>query len=179
MFRTSRSIATWAVLSLAALGPGCATDAADLVLNEFVASNSTGITDESGAFPDWVELYNPTNAEISLDGWYLSDDLGNPMRHALPATWSIGAGGFLVLFADGDIDQGDDHLPFRLSAAGEDVVLSYGDPGSNQIVDGTTYGLQDTDGAMAKIPDATGDWTATGTPTPGDFNAAEEAEDGS
>ncbi len=41
---------------------------------------------------DWIEIYNPTESEISLSGLYLSDDELNLQRWAMPDV-KIGAGG--------------------------------------------------------------------------------------
>jgi hypothetical protein len=49
-----------ALLSLALL-LRCSPGTNDVVVNEFVASNATGLTDESGAFPDWIEMLNRTD----------------------------------------------------------------------------------------------------------------------
>ncbi|MEY4813958.1 MAG: hypothetical protein RLZZ162_1031, partial [Verrucomicrobiota bacterium] len=32
---------------------------ADPVITEFMASNTTTLADEDGAFPDWIEIFNP------------------------------------------------------------------------------------------------------------------------
>ena len=33
--------------------------AADPVISEFLAKNVAGLQDASGAYPDWIEIYNP------------------------------------------------------------------------------------------------------------------------
>ncbi|HCP45718.1 MAG TPA: hypothetical protein DIU15_06735, partial [Deltaproteobacteria bacterium] len=163
------------LLGISTLVAGCG-EAPGLVLNEFVASNSTGAADETGAFPDWIELHNTSDQTVSLHGWFLSDDLDNPTRHALPSDTSIDAGDFLIFYADGDVEDGGQHLGFRLSAAGEDLVLTYSDRSQFTVVDSISYEAQATDTAQARIPDGTGDWQLTTTPTPGSGN---EATDGS
>jgi len=145
------------------LGLGCGASG-PLVVNEFVASNIDGVTDPQGGTPDWVELGNTSSQDVFLDGWFISDDDANPQRHALDGL-SVPADGYLVLFASGDTALGSDHLPFRLSKDGEMVVLSDGDT----VVDSVTYGAQESDLALARIPDLTGDW-ASAAPTPGEPN---------
>src|SRR3954463_16251469 len=77
--------------------------APDPVINEFVASpnSTTGLQDDYGARPDWIELYNPTTAAINLTNWHLTDTKGNPAQWTFPSGTSLPAGGFLVVFADG------------------------------------------------------------------------------
>jgi len=160
------------LLAACLLGLGC-DEAPGLMLNEFVASNSSGVADESGAFPDWIEIHNTSSESVSLAGWFLSDDLDNPTRHALPEDLSIEGGGFLIFYADGDEADGEQHLAFRLSSEGEDVVLTYSDGTHFSIVDSVSYEAQATDMAQARIPDGTGDWKTTTTPTPGAGNEAD------
>ncbi len=59
---------------------------AGLVINEFMASNSQGLEDPNnpGSYPDWIELYNGSDAVISLNGLFLSDDVNNPMKWQIP-----------------------------------------------------------------------------------------------
>jgi hypothetical protein len=142
----------------------------DLVLNEFVASNATGHTDEGGAYPDWVELHNPTSSAISLSGYAISDDPTLPERHLLDASMEIPAGGYQVLFADGDTVEGITHLPFRLSAGGEELLLSHDVGDGYEVIDQLVFGEQATDTATARVPDGTGEWTTGVTPTPGETN---------
>ena len=141
-----------------------------LVINEFMASNASTATDESGANPDWIELHNLGSSAVSLDGFYISDDLAEPDREPLDGSLSVPAGGYLILFADGDVDQGANHLSFRLAKAGEDVVLSTDGESAVEVVDSTTYGEQQTDVSMARSPDGTGDFAASDSPTPGAAN---------
>ena len=53
-------------VSVAQVGP---------VISEFVASNKASLRDKDGDFPDWIEIHNPTDQVLSLDGWYLTDDV--------------------------------------------------------------------------------------------------------
>jgi len=56
-----------------------------VAINEFVAINdskypleSGEVMDEDGDSSDWIELHNVTNLTISLKGWYLTNDVGDP-----------------------------------------------------------------------------------------------------
>ena len=66
-----------------------------LVINEFMASNQSTITDETGSYGDWIELYNPTEEAVELGGWLISDDLESPDEWVLDDALSIEAGGRL------------------------------------------------------------------------------------
>src|SRR3954470_7802416 len=73
--------------------------AADVAINEFVASNNGGYSDPAfpNEKPDWIELYNPTTAPVNLAGWKLKDSSG---AWTFPSV-SIAAKGYLVVVADG------------------------------------------------------------------------------
>ena len=96
-----------------------------VVINEFLTSNSLGIIlDDAGEPEDFIELYNYGSKGINLDGLYLSDDSTDLFRYKLPDT-TIPVGGYLVIWADNDPDQGKLHAPFKLSGSeGEEIILS-------------------------------------------------------
>jgi len=49
---------------------------------------------------DWLEIYNTTNASISLNGWGLRDN-SDANYYAFPTGVSIASGAYLVVFQDG------------------------------------------------------------------------------
>ena len=51
--------------------------AADLVINEFMADNDNVLQDEDGDYSDWIEIHNVSSNAINLNGWYLTDDIGD------------------------------------------------------------------------------------------------------
>ena len=135
----------------------------DLTINEFLASNDMTNTDQDDEYEDWIELYNATGDAISLNGYYLSDDEGDATKWIFPDT-SIGPYGYLLIWADDDGEQEGLHASFKLSASGEDIVLSQPDL---TVVDQITFGAQETDVSYGRYPDGTDFWTAMTIPTPG------------
>jgi hypothetical protein len=94
---TRRCIAALAsLLSLFLIG----ASAADPYLSEVVSQNDSGLRDEQGDRPDWIEIHHPGPNTLSLAGWSLSDDAGRPRKWTF-AAGSIPAGGSLVVFASG------------------------------------------------------------------------------
>ena len=51
----------------------CEIHAQNIKINEVVSSNSE-YTDEDGDTPDWFELHNSGSQNVSIDGWFISDD---------------------------------------------------------------------------------------------------------
>lgn len=128
----------------------------EVVINEFLADNEDGEVDEAGEYEDWVELYNNTNSPISLFGLYLSDNPANRNKWAFPANVSIPANGFLIVWLDNDDLQGPFHANFKLSAAGETLILS---DGTATVLDEITFSQQLPDVTYGRYPNGTGNFT--------------------
>jgi hypothetical protein len=103
------------------------TDYRGLVINEFLARNTMSGSDEFGDFDDWIELYNNRTVPLNLGGYFLSDGLGNKTKYTFPEPTILGAGGYIIVWADGEPHEGSNHANFSLSGAGEQVLLSNAD----------------------------------------------------
>lgn len=126
----------------------------DVVINEFMADNDTTVADQDGEYDDWIELYNNTGSDISLNGYYMSDDGGDLTQWAFPDTF-IAANSYLIVWADDDGGQAGLHANFKLSKSGEAIYLVLPD---TQIVDEISFGSQPTDSSTGRYPDGTGDF---------------------
>ncbi len=132
-----------------------------LLINEVLASNDSLLFDLNGEDEDWIELVNTTNTPIDLAGFYLSDNPLDLMAWAFPAGTSIPANGYLLVWADNDVNQVGLHANFKLSAGGDYVYLSHGFNLHDQIA----FGPQIANISFARCPDAGLDF-ATIIPTP-------------
>ncbi len=124
-----------------------------IVINEFMASNTSTIADEAGEFNDWIELYNTSGSPVSLNGWFLTDNPANLMKWDFPTNVSIPAYDYLIIWADEDSSQGPLHANFKLSALGEQLMLINA---SGAIVQDVTFGAQQSDKGYARSPNGTG-----------------------
>ena len=149
---------------------GCVQEDGALYINEFMASNAATIQDESGAFPDWVELYNSGGSAVSLAGCYLTDNLDVPTKAELDPSLVIDAYGYLLLWADGDTMEGIYHLPFSFDMDGEDLALYRFEADTLQQIDALSFGAQETDISSARSPDGAENWITSADPTPGSSN---------
>lgn len=140
-------------------------------INEFMASNASTLLGPDGTYCDWLELYNTTGADIDLSGFGISDNPAQPLRYVLPAGTVIRAYSPLLIYCTGreGISSVDIEVPFGLAAYQEAVVFS---TPQGRILDSIEYGRQETDRSMARVPDGTGTWQQTGSPTPGYANNA-------
>jgi len=141
-----------------------------VVINEVLAHSHAEAS-------DWIELYNTTDSDIDISGWYLSDDSGQPFKYVIDDGTVIPAGGYRVFF---------EHLhfrnplkpnclePFGLSENGEEVVLTPvlgGVPTGNPEIQ--RFGASATGIAFGRYRTSTGQvhFVAMSTNTPGLPNA--------
>lgn len=147
---------------------GWAPSASPLRINEFVAKNTSGIRDEANQYEDWVEIYNPTGQPVALDGYYLTDDLQNPVKWAFPAGTTVPPFGTVLVWCDEDPQDGPLHASFKLAAEGEEIGLF--EPDGVSLVDSIVFGLQYADVATGRHSDAGLPWVTFPYPTPNQPN---------
>lgn len=134
-----------------------------VVINEIMPANSTIVVDETGAYGDWIELYNTSNTAVDLSGWYLTDEEVNLTRWAFPAGTTIAANGTLIVWADDNEELTSGlHSNFKLSATGESVFLV---TPTQQFADKVSYENAMDDWSYARLPNGSGafSWTSATT----------------
>ena len=129
----------------------------DVVINEFMASaDETGtILDPSGKAEDWIELFNNTSFPIDLSDFYLSDDLDRPLKWTFPNETVLPANGYLIIWADNDLQEEELHANFKLSASGERIILSHAD---RSIIDIVNFSDQQVNQSLSRFPNGIGDF---------------------
>ena len=154
---------------------------ASLLISEFQANNYGTLDDEKQGSSDWIEIQNTGDADVNLEGWYLTDDPDRLDRWKFPAL-KVKKGREIVVFASGDnnhtpltiFQQGNPikptHTNFTLNAPGEYLALvqpdgetiehQYGPEFPRQIGD-ISYGIAEN-----------GELGYFTTPTPGETNGA-------
>ncbi len=113
------------LLCAAALFFTCAQAENQLVINELTASNAV-FTD--GQSYDWIEIYNPTDKQVSLKGWHLSNDPYQLQKWPFPDTAKIAKNGYLIVYCAGDSVEDPKkntlYASFKLSAKGDELYLT-------------------------------------------------------
>jgi hypothetical protein len=96
---------------------------APILINEVLANTDTGV--------DFVELYNPTETNVNIGGWFISDDFTNVMKFRIPDGTVIAPGGYIVF--DETQFNADTNLPtsFSFSSRGDEVALASADAAGN------------------------------------------------
>jgi hypothetical protein len=88
---------------------------------------------------DWIELFNPSASDVSIGGWFLSDDGAAPRKFRIPDAMVISAGGYRV-FTEADFNATPGSVfSFSLDSAGDSIYLSSG--GANTNLTGYSHGF--------------------------------------
>lgn len=102
----------------------------NLRISEVMASNRTAYPDETGAFPDWIELTNAGDHPISLGGYGLSDR-ADRIAFVFP-DMTLNPGEYVIVFAsDENRNTAGEalHAQFKISASGGDTLYLFGPDG--------------------------------------------------
>lgn len=139
-----------------------------LVINEIMTANIDMFLDPSLNYGSWIELYNPTDADIDITGWYLSDDPADLQQYPLGSRKRIvPANGFLNLWMGHVDDYCQDQLEFSLLNESGSVTLS--DADGNPVSE-VWYPQSLPRISWARTSDGGEEWSYTGYPTPAATN---------
>lgn len=141
----------------------------DLVINEFMAGNDATFADEYGEYDDWLELYNRDPNPVWLGDKYLSDDLQNPSRWLLPDS-ILRSGDFILIWSDGQNDQGPLHTNFKLDKDGEELGIFESPARNSMLIDYIAFGNQSDDISYGRETDGGTAWIPYAISTPGYSN---------
>jgi len=105
-----------------------------IVINEFSAANYSHFDIDTlpanSQYEDWVEFFNPSDTDIDLQGYFLSDDQNDPLKFEIPPGTIAPANGYLVILLSGlwEIEPykyGFLNANFKLrQSEGEDLTFS-------------------------------------------------------
>jgi hypothetical protein len=140
-----------------------------LKVNEIMTTNTTYLSDLNN-YGDWVEIYNPSNQEVDIAGYYVTDDYTLPTKYQIPTGNSssiIAPGGYKIIWAD-DSTQ-NLHTNFKLSGSnGERFALVASD--GVTFIDSISFGPQTTDVSYGRTSDGSDSWTFFTLSTPNASN---------
>lgn len=165
MSRLPRALAATVVCALGAAAVVALPATAALAAEPGIRINEV---ESSGGDPgDWIELYNPTDAPIVLDGFTVKDSKDSP-SYVIPTGTTVAAGGYLVL--DELLDSGEGQLPFGLG--GGDQARLFDATGA--LVDEYTWTAHAAT-TWGVAPD--GGWAPTDAATKGAANTFADPEE--
>ena len=112
---------------------------------------------------DFIEIYNPHREPVDIGGMFFTDDpVAQPNRHRITQLSFIPGAGYAVFTADGDEQDGADHLNFNLSPDQE--IIGLFDTDSSEI-DKVIYYPQTTDVSQGRSPDGNSTYEFIEPPT--------------
>lgn len=140
--------------------------AQQILINEIMASNKSSFQDSDSDFDDWLELTNVGEKELNLSGYYLSDKKDNLTLWQFDTNQDIiiQPGGYLVVWADEELDEEGFHTNFKLSSSGETITLT--EPDGNTVVDQIKYPEIMTDVSYGRNFNNSSKWVYFIFPTP-------------
>lgn len=145
------------------------TGSIPVVINEFMADNDAAVPSPYGDYPDWIELFNKSNATVDLSGIYLTSNLTNPTWQFAAGT-KIGPKSYLVIWADDKTRRGPLHTDFTVKANGGTLGLFASD--GETLIDSVVYDKQLRDSSFGRTHDGDSSWSYMATPTAGEANIA-------
>ena len=147
------------------------TSCQSIVISELMAANKKNISDGFGESDDWIELYNAGDSSIDIGNFFLTDNINNPTKHQIPATkpyWTtIESHQRIILWVDGDDEQGTRHLNFNLAQKGGFIAIFDSD---TNLIDQLNYPLQYSDISYGREQDASNQMCFFPIPTGGSPN---------
>lgn len=133
-------------------------------INEVMTSNKTALSDESGAYPDWIELINASNSTVDVSGWALLDKTSRSAYFTFPA-YQLEPGETVIIFASGRLQNepsAEFHAPFRLSSSGDTLMLF---DENSSVVESINIPALGANQSYARAEN--GGWNVTSEYTPG------------
>ena len=142
--------------------------ASSVVLNELLASNEQGATDTAGEREDWIELFHRGSTPQPLTGWTI--DVGDE-TFEFPDDWTMSPGDHVLIWCDGEPEQGASHAPFKLGRDQAIIVLFNADGVAMDRVSWSSealgmFGEQTPDVSIGRLPDGGSIWTPLSPPSP-------------
>ena len=141
----------------------------EYMINEIAPLNNY-FPDEYGEFDDWIEIYNGDVNTVWLDDIYLTDDFNEPLKYKIDGPYMIRAGGFLMIWLDGQTYQGQLHAPFKLKSGGEQIAITQMIGEEIIWIDSLTFGPVLMNTSLGRISDGHPDFALLSEITPGYSN---------
>lgn len=135
-------------------------------INEVSAGNDIYIN-EYGKKADWLELYNRSDEDVDLAGYYLSDNASKPLKHQITSEPGVStilpAHGHRVVWCDGKASKSEMHASFKLkNGDGSLVILT---TAAGTLSDSVRYKAQPRWHTYGRYPDGGGELALLERPT--------------
>jgi len=135
-----------------------------ILINELMSSNSITCADESGDFPDWIEIYNADTFAVNLANFGLSDDPDKPFKWRFPSVVIEPNNHLLIWASDKNYQL---HTNFKIKSSGETLILSNS---ASSLLDRVDAVEIPADISYGRKPNGAENWLYFNNPTPGASN---------
>lgn len=142
-----------------------------LVINEIMPANIDMFLDPSYNYGSWIELFNGTDTDINLAGYYLSDSASTTICPLGNTSRIVKAGGFLTLWFGHKDDYCLQQLEYSLDSDGGDIILF---DNNGRAISAVEYPASPARISWARTSDGGSEWGYTGNPTPGKTNSSSQ-----
>lgn len=154
------------LLSLLAAGIGYDSYAGKHILISEVCSNNLTITlDLYGESSDYIELYNPSQTGVSLEGFMLTEKEGT--EGVSLDGYYLPPRSYLLLYANGRAEAETNSIALQISAEGESLYLY---DANGVCVDSIQIPKLPADTVYARIGEDMGTWSSARYGSPGEDN---------
>lgn len=129
-----------------------------LIINEVCSRNDNVVSDETGSYSDYIEIYNPSKWNILLKDFQVSDTLDFGEKLELGEVM-IPPKGYSIVWID---SEGEDTARFGLSSMGDTVYLANA---AGEVLDSVEVPQMEPNMAYARLTTDSEEWLAE-VPTP-------------
>lgn len=143
--------------------------AKSLRINEVLLLNESSITDRYGNRGAWLEIYNTSAATVNLGGCFLSDDLSNPKKYAIPRgdiETVIPPRQHKIFWIDGTAERGTFHTNFEIDSEHGGTIALFDSDGQTLIDEVHIPSGLKVNESYARIEDGKGEFSPCYTPSP-------------
>lgn len=147
---------------------------ANVLINELMQSNFGGVIDYYNEYPDsWVELYNASDTDLDLKGWYIGEKNDINIAYKLPSSLKLAAKGYTLIYCDKEAF--DQHTDFRLNSDKAGTVYLW--DASGNLTDSLSYPeMINPEISWGRLADLTDSLSHFRSPTPLNENGNDNTE---
>ena len=146
-----------------------------IMINEYSAANCDNGGGNCGDYDDWIEIYNNSSEAINLQGYYLSDKIGNLTKWQFPQDLVVNPNSHVLIYASGldpALGTSSFNTSFKLTQTkgSEHVIITSPD---GTVIDYVQLDNHQLNHSVGRSFDGDSDWALFVSPTPGDPNQNE------
>ena len=148
-----------------------------IMINEYSAANCDNGGGNCGDYDDWIEIFNNSSDAIDLQGYYLSDKIGNLTKWQFPEELIINPNSHVVIYASGldpNLGTSSFNTSFKLTQTkGSEYIVITSEEGT--VIDYIKLVSHQLNHSVGRNIDGDSDWALFINSTPGAPNQNESS----